>query len=144
LLEPKFSEKCERYQGWTLFTGKDWVKLLSKDPSFSAKCNLYGGWGKIGEHWIDLLEKRPCFADRCTEFKGWELFDGYSWCLLLSRHPQFVKICDVHHGWLKMMQIKLDFSEYYMCYRKEVDEGRDKNMNGEMLPVYSWLPCAES
>lgn len=153
LAEVKFSEKCEMYQGWVHFTGKDWVDLLSEYPSFTAKCNLYRGWGKIGEHWVDLLVKKPYFADRCTEFKGWELFDGYGWCLLLSRHPQFVKICDEYHGWLKMMQIKPINEKYCESIYpddenedeglKDVDEPRYKNISGEMLPVYSWVPRAE-
>ena len=45
--QPKFSAKCEEFNGWESFDGFDWFRLLFAQPRFAIKCDELDGWDKL-------------------------------------------------------------------------------------------------
>ena len=45
--QPQFATKCDEYNGWEVFDGFDWWRVVWSQLGFVEKCNMYDGWGKI-------------------------------------------------------------------------------------------------
>ena len=80
--KPQEEKFCDKYNGWALMTGENWLKLLKESPKFRAKAEKYVNGIAA------LIALYPNTAD---SFTPWEEFGGWEWQVILAHALNLLK-----------------------------------------------------
>jgi len=93
--QSQYSDYCD----WTKLNGRDWTNLVIFSPDFISKCDEYDGWKLFNSWgWADFIVEYPHLIHKCNLSK----LDGWSWTIILLKHPKFENECTENNCWKKL------------------------------------------